>query len=52
LYDEGRITALDLPPDIRVTAVPDANHYTVILGAAGVGAVADAVERQLDAVTG
>jgi len=52
LYDEGRITALDLPPDIRVTAVPDANHYTVILGAAGVGAVADAIERQLDADTG
>jgi pimeloyl-ACP methyl ester carboxylesterase len=52
LYDEGRIGALDLPPNIRVTAVADVNHYTVILGAAGVGAVVDAIERQLDAVTG
>ncbi|MDQ6715037.1 MAG: alpha/beta hydrolase [Actinomycetota bacterium] len=49
LYDERRIAGLDLPPEIRVTAVADANHYTVILNAAGVGTVVDALERQLPA---
>jgi len=48
LYDEERIRALGLPSDIRVTASAEANHYTVILGSAGVGAVVDAVERCLD----
>ena len=31
-----------------MTAVPDVNHYTVMLGPAGVQSVADAVERALD----
>jgi hypothetical protein len=35
---------------VRVTAVPDVSHYTVILGGLGVRRVADAVERGL--VTG
>ena len=46
LYDEARLAALDVPPGARVTAV-DANHYTVVLEEPGVGAVADAIERQL-----
>ena len=50
LYDEARLAALQVPPSVRVTAVPDVNHYTVILGAPGVQRVADAVERGL--VTG
>lgn len=49
LYDEARIAALDLPPEIRVTRVPGANHYTLILEPAGVGAVVDALERHLPA---
>ena len=36
LYDESRLAALDVPPSVRVTAVPDVNHYTVLLGPAGV----------------
>jgi len=50
LYDEARLAALQVPAAVRVTAVPDVNHYTVILGAPGVQRVADAVERGL--VTG
>ena len=46
LYDEARLAALDVPPEVRVTAV-DANHYTVVLEEPGVGAVVDAIERQL-----
>ena len=49
LYDKGRLAALDVPSDVRVTAV-DANHYTIVLDELGVAAVADAIERQLDAV--
>lgn len=49
LYDEGRLAALDIPAAVRVTAV-DANHYTIVLDELGVAAVADAIERQLDAV--
>ena len=47
LYDEDRIAALDLPAQVRITAVPDTNHYTIILGDRGVAAVVDAIERQL-----
>ena len=47
LYDEARIAALDLPEQVRITAVPDTNHYTIILGDRGVAAVVDAIERQL-----
>jgi pimeloyl-ACP methyl ester carboxylesterase len=49
LYDDARLAALDVPPDVRMTSV-DANHYTVVLDDAGVAAVADAIERQLDVV--
>ncbi len=49
LYDEARLAALEVPSEVRVTAV-DANHYTIVLEEKGVAAVADAVERQLDAV--
>ena len=46
LYDETRLAALQLPTAVRATRV-DANHYDVILGARGVAAVADAIDRQL-----
>jgi hypothetical protein len=46
LYDEERLTALDLPDAVHVTGV-DANHYDVILDDPGVGAVVDAIDRQL-----
>jgi pimeloyl-ACP methyl ester carboxylesterase len=49
LYDEGRLAALGVSPEVRVTAV-DANHYTIVLEEKGVAAVADAIERQLDVV--
>ncbi|XVX18782.1 alpha/beta fold hydrolase [Actinomycetota bacterium] len=47
LYDEGRLAGLDLPEALRVSEVADANHYSVILESAGVGAVADAIDRML-----
>jgi pimeloyl-ACP methyl ester carboxylesterase len=47
LYDETRLAALDVPADVRVTKV-DANHYSVVLVDPGVGAVVDALERQLE----
>lgn len=47
LYDEQRIAQLDLPEEVVVTPVPDANHYSVILDRAGTTAVADAIDRQL-----
>jgi pimeloyl-ACP methyl ester carboxylesterase len=47
LYDDTRLAALDLPPDVRVTHVDDANHYSVILEDAGTRAIADAIDRQL-----
>ena len=49
LYDEGRIAALALPPQIRVTPIPDVNHYTAAFDPNGVTAVVDAIERRLDA---
>jgi pimeloyl-ACP methyl ester carboxylesterase len=48
LYDEGRLAALGLPDAVRVTAVPGANHYSIVLDDPGVAAVADAVDRALD----
>jgi pimeloyl-ACP methyl ester carboxylesterase len=48
LYDEGRLAALGLPDAVRVTAVPGANHYSIVLDDPGVSAVADAVDRALD----
>jgi len=47
LYDATRLAALNLPAALRTTAVPDSNHYSVILDAAAVGRIADAVDRQL-----
>ena len=47
LYDETRLAAMQVPDAVRVTGVQDVNHYSVILGAAGVGAVAHAVQRQV-----
>jgi pimeloyl-ACP methyl ester carboxylesterase len=47
LYDEDRLAALEVPPAVRLTRVPDVNHYTVVLASAGARRVADAVERAL-----
>ena len=46
LYDERRLAALDLPPEIDVTRV-DANHYTVVFDELGTTAIADAIDRQV-----
>lgn len=47
LYDESRLTALDLPEDLAVTAVEDCNHYSVILDPVAVRTVADDVTQHL-----
>ena len=47
LYDEARLRALDLPAGLRTTAVPDTNHYSVILDTAPVQLLADVIDRQL-----
>lgn len=49
MYDEGRLAALGLPEGLRVTHVPDTNHFSIVLGDVGVAAICDALERQLDA---
>lgn len=46
LYDPSRLAALDVPEVVRCSEV-DANHYDILLGAVGVTAVADAIDRQL-----
>lgn len=46
LYDKDRLSALGVPGEVTIHDV-DANHYTVILEEAGVGVIADAVDRQL-----
>jgi pimeloyl-ACP methyl ester carboxylesterase len=48
LYDDQRLAALAPPEELRTTGV-DTNHYDIVLGHAGVAAVADAVDRVLDA---
>ncbi|EWT01896.1 alpha/beta hydrolase [Intrasporangium oryzae NRRL B-24470] len=50
VYDETRLAALQVPDEVRATAV-DANHYDVIFGESGVTAVVDAIDRQLAART-
>jgi pimeloyl-ACP methyl ester carboxylesterase len=50
LYDAGRLAALGVPGTVRMTEV-DANHYDVILGDAGIVAVVDALDRQLEQPT-
>lgn len=49
LYDSGRLRALDLPDGLRTTAVPDTNHYSIILDAAPVKALADLIDSQVAA---
>ena len=49
LYDEGRIAALALPADVRVTPLEDVNHYSAVFAPEGTAAVVDAIERRLDA---
>lgn len=47
LYDEERLARLEVPAEVVVTHVADANHYTVILDQPGATAIADAIDRQL-----
>ena len=47
LYDEARLTAMQVPDAVRVSKVADVNHYSVILGRHGVTAVVEAVQRQV-----
>lgn len=47
LYDEERLARLELPDEVVVTHVGEANHYTVILEDPGTRAVVDAIDRQL-----
>lgn len=47
LYDEDRLRALDLPAGLRTTAVPDSNHYSIILERGAITTLADALDRQL-----
>ena len=49
MYDEERLAVLGLPEALRVTQVPDTNHFSILLGAEGIAAIGDAVERHLDA---
>ena len=49
MYDEGRLAALGLPEGLRVTHVPDTNHFSIVFGDGGIAAICDAVERLLDA---
>jgi pimeloyl-ACP methyl ester carboxylesterase len=49
LYDEDRLARLELPSEVVVTHVADANHYTVILDEAGTRSIVDAIDRQLGA---
>jgi pimeloyl-ACP methyl ester carboxylesterase len=49
LYDDGRIAALSLPPEVRVTPLEDVNHYSAVFAPEGTAAVVDAIERRLDA---
>ena len=48
LYDEDRLAALEVPEGVRVTGVPDVNHYSVILEGASVDVIADAVRHVLE----
>ncbi|KGN33258.1 alpha/beta hydrolase [Knoellia sinensis KCTC 19936] len=47
LYDEQRLASLDLPDALHTTVVPGTNHYSIILEAKAVSALADVVDRQL-----
>ncbi len=43
LYDEQRLAALDLPDAVRVTHVPDTNHYSILLERGPAETVAGAI---------
>ena len=47
LYDESRLAALDLPPELRTTEVSGSNHYSVILEQTAITILADALDAQL-----
>ena len=48
LYDPERLKLLQVPDEVRVTKVPDTNHYSIVLSRPGLGPVIDAVARHLD----
>ena len=43
-----RAVTLALPDAVRVTHVPDTNHFSIVFGDEGIAAICDAVERLLD----
>ncbi len=45
LYDEARVDQAALPPVVRAVAVPDVNHYSIVLGSSGAEAVAEELVR-------
>lgn len=47
LYDKERLGLLNVPAEVRVTKVPDTNHYSIVLARKGLAYVVDAVERLL-----
>ncbi len=47
LYDAGRLALLQVPAEIRVTDVPEANHYSIVLGTPGADRVVEAILRML-----
>jgi lipase len=48
LYAPGYLEAWALKlPSLRVREVPDVNHYTIVMGEAGAGAVAESVQEAL-----
>lgn len=51
LYDVDRLSRLEVPEQIVVSHVGEANHYSVILDEPGTTAIADAIDRQLARVT-
>lgn len=44
LYDRGRLEALQLPSELRVIAVDDVNHYTVLFAPTALGQVRAALQ--------
>jgi pimeloyl-ACP methyl ester carboxylesterase len=43
LYDEKRLAAAGLPPDLTVEPVDDVNHYTILVGPRGARLVAERI---------
>ena len=48
MYDEGRLAGLGLPEALRVTHVPDTNHFSIVFGDEGIAAICDALGRMLN----